>query len=366
MKVTVNDVCLSLEELAPLALQESYDNAGLLLGNPKTELSGILLCIDITEEVIEEAIQKNCNMIVSHHPLIFKGLKSITGQNLVERCVIKAIQSNTAIYACHTNLDSVSNGVSMRMAEKLGLKNCQILLPKSDALLKLVCFVPNEHLEKVRQACFDAGAGNIGNYDSCSFNLSGEGTFRANENSNPFVGEKNKLHTEAEVRFEIVLPKYIKTKITKALLAAHPYEEPAFDFIPLANNWNTVGYGVVGDLETARPELDFLNLVKKVFSAKCLKYTALRNKEVKRIAVCGGSGADALNAAIRAGSDVFISADFKYHDYFNAENKILIADIGHFESEQFTKDIFFDQLTKKFPKFAVRFSEINTNPINFL
>lgn len=366
MKVTVNDVCQSLETLAPLALQENYDNAGLLIGNRNTELTGILLCIDITEEVMQEAINKQCNMIVSHHPLIFRGLKSITGRNLVERCVISAIQSNIAIYACHTNLDSVHNGVSMRMAEKLGLKNCRILQPKADCLLKLVSFVPESHLEKVRQACFDAGAGNIGNYDSCSYNSTGEGTFRANQDSNPYVGEIGELHTEPEIRFEIILPTYLKSKVTKALVLAHPYEEPAFDFIPLSNNWNTVGYGIIGELDTPVSELNILTQIKGTFQVGCLKHTALKNKQVSKIALCGGSGAEGLHTAISQGADLFVSADFKYHDYFLAENRILIADIGHFESEQFTKEIFFEQLTKNFPKFAVHFSEINTNPINFL
>lgn len=366
MKVSVSDICKALEELAPLALQESYDNAGLLLGDRKTELSGVLLCIDITEEVIQEAISTNCNMIVSHHPLIFKGLKSITGRNMVERCVIKAITHHIAVYACHTNLDCVAQGVSMRMAEKLGLINCKILQPKMDNLLKLISFVPTEHLEKVRKACFDAGAGNIGNYDNCSYNSSGEGTFRANQASKPFVGEKGQIHTESETRFEIILPKYLKDKVTKALVMAHPYEEPAFDFIPLSNTWNNVGYGIIGELKNAENETDFLKRLKQTFNAACIKYTALRNEPICKIALSGGSGAEGLNSAISQDADVYISADFKYHDYFNAENKILIADIGHFESEQFTKEIFFDQLTKKFPKFAIRFSEINTNPINFL
>ena len=366
MKVTVNDICQTLEEFAPLALQESYDNAGLQIGNRSTELTGVLLCIDITEEVVQEAMDNNCNMIVSHHPLVFGGLKSITGRNLVERCVISAIKNDIAIYACHTNIDSVSEGVSMRMANKLGLDKCKILKPKTNSLLKLVTFIPEGHVNKVREACFAAGAGHIGNYNNCSYSSAGHGTFQPDENCNPFVGEVGQLHSEAEVRLEIILPSYLKSKVTKALLQAHPYEEPAFDLIPLANTLNTVGYGVVGELSSPEQELDLLKKVKETFNVGSIKYTTLQNKEIKKVAVCGGSGASLLNTAIAKSADIFISADFKYHDYFIPENRIVIADIGHFESEQFTKEIFFEQLSKKFPKFAIRFSEINTNPINFL
>ncbi len=366
MKVTVNDICQALEELAPLALQESYDNAGLQIGNRSNELSGILLCIDITEDVVNEAIDNNCNMIVAHHPLIFRGLKSITGENLVERCVLSAIKNDIAIYACHTNLDSVSEGVSMRMANKIGLEKCNILKAKTESLLKLVTFIPEGHVNKVREACFAAGAGHIGNYSNCSYSSPGNGTFHADEKCNPFVGEIGKLHSEPEVRLEMVLPAHLKSKLTKALILTHPYEEPAFDLIPLANNWNTAGYGVIGELSSTENELEFLKRIKATFNVGNIKYTALKGKEIKKVAVCGGSGADLLNTAIAQGADIFISADFKYHDYFIPENRIVIADIGHFESEQFTKEIFFEQLSKKFPKFAIRFSEINTNPINFL
>jgi len=366
MKVTVNDVCSALEELAPLALQENYDNAGLLLGNRSTELSGLLLCIDITEAVLKEAMDKNCNMIVSHHPLIFKGLKSITGRNMVERCVISAIQNNIAIYACHTNVDCVSGGVSARMADKIGLINTRILQPKSDSLLKLITFVPTDYLDKVRNSLFEVGGGHIGDYDCCSYSSKGEGTFRANENCKPFVGNLGEINLESEVRLEIILPSFLKSRITKALLSVHPYEEPAFDFIALANDWNKVGYGIIGELNNVISDTEFLSNIKDIFKVERIRHTAFSNRQIKKVALCGGSGADLLNKAIIQGADVYISADFKYHDYFLTENRILLADIGHFESEQYTKEIFFDQITKKIPKFALRFSEINTNPINYL
>jgi dinuclear metal center YbgI/SA1388 family protein len=366
MSVTVNDICCVLEDFAPLALQESYDNAGLQIGNPQMEVSGVLLCIDITEKVLHEAVDKNCNMVISHHPLIFGGLRSITAKTETERCVHFAIRNEMAIYACHTNIDSASGGVSKRMADKLGLKNCRVLEPKTDMLSKLVVYVPFNFADKVRDAIFEVGAGQIGNYDCCSYNSEGKGSFRAKEGSNPFVGEQDKVHFENEVRIEVILPGYLKMKVTEAILSVHPYEEPAFDFLTLKNDWNTVGFGVIGELSEPMDEKEFLLLIKEKFNLRVIKHSALRNKKIQKVAVCGGSGATLIKRAMAQNADMYISADFKYHDFFIVENKITIADIGHFESEQFTKEIFFEQLSKKFPKFAVHFSEVNTNPINFL
>jgi dinuclear metal center YbgI/SA1388 family protein len=364
--MNVKSICKLIEEVAPLALQESYDNAGFLVGDSQMEVIAVLICIDVTENVIDESISKNCNLIVSHHPLIFSGLKQITGQNEVQRCITKAIKNDIAIYAAHTNLDNVLHGVSGKMADKIGLKNFQILQPKQNALLKLITYVPKIHSFAVREALFTAGAGQIGNYDSCSFNVEGIGTFRANENSQPFVGEINEFHAENETRIEVLLPDYQKFKVLEALLKTHPYEVPAYDFIPLENSWNEVGAGVVGDLDIEEDELSFLNRIKLIFNVPTISHTNLLNKKIKRVALCGGSGSSLISDAISAKADVFISADFKYHEFFKAENQILIADIGHFESEQFTKDIFFEIITKKMPTFAVQISDSKTNPINYL
>ena len=270
------------------------------------------------------------------------------------------------MYSAHTNVDVVRNGVSGKMCEKLGLENCQILSPLNDQLLKLVTFVPVTHGEHVRKALFDAGAGHIGNYDACSYNLSGEGTFRALEGANPFVGDLNSVHVEKEVRIETVLPVGIKRKVLTALKEAHPYEEPAFDLYNLNNEWSTCGYGMLGDLAEDMDEMSFLQYVKKQFGCGCVRYTELTGRRVKRVAVCGGSGSDLLNNAIGAGADVFISSDFKYHQFFDASKNIVIADIGHFESEQFTKELFFELLTKKMPNFAIHLSNVSSNPINYL
>jgi len=364
--MTVKSICDLIEEVAPLALQESYDNAGLLVGDSQMKITSALVCIDITEQVIDEAIQKKCNLIISHHPLIFSGLKRLVGKNEVQRCVVKAIKNNIAIYAAHTNLDNVLQGVSGKMAEKIGLKNVRILQPKPNVLLKLITYVPQLHSYRVRQSLFEAGAGQIGNYDSCSFNTDGNGTFRANENAHPFVGDISELHTEPETRIEVILPEYKKNRVVDALLKSHPYEEPAYDLIPLLNDWNTVGAGIVGELETEEDELSFLCRIKQIFGISTIRHTNLLNKKIKRVALCGGSGSSFLSDAISVNADVYISGDFKYHEFFNAENRILIADIGHFESEQFTKGIFYEIITKKMPTFAVQISDSKTNPINYL
>jgi len=364
--MNVKSICELIEDVAPLALQESYDNAGLLVGNSQMEVTSVLISIDIIEDVIDEAIRKNCNLIISHHPLIFSGLKRLTGQNEVQRCVTKAIKNDIAVYAAHTNLDNVLTGVSGKMAEKIGLKNVQILQPKQDALLKLVTYVPKLQSYGVREALFEAGAGQIGNYDNCSFNSEGVGTFKANENATPFVGAIDKIHSEPETKIEVILPEYLKFKVLEVLLKTHPYEEPAYDFIPLKNTWNQIGAGVVGDLEVAEDELVFLNRIKSIFDNPIIRHTQLLGKPIKRVALCGGSGSSLLPDAISASADVYISGDFKYHEFFETQNRILIADIGHFESEQFTKDIFYEIISEKMPTFAVQISDIKTNPINYL
>jgi len=364
--MNVKSICELIEEVAPLSLQESYDNAGLLVGDSQMEINSVLICIDVTEEVLQEAISKGCNMIVSHHPLIFSGLKRLTGQNDVQRCVAIAIRNDIAIYSAHTNLDNVLQGVSGKMAEKIGLKNIRILQPRQHGLLKLVTFVPQLYSQSIQQALFEAGAGQIGNYDSCSFNAEGTGSFRANEKARPFVGNIDELHLEPETRIEVVLPEYLKSKVLEALLKTHPYEEPAYDFIALQNVWNQVGAGVVGDLEVPEEELVFLNRMKQIFHQPAIRHTALLEKKIQRVALCGGSGSSFLTDAIQAKADVYISGDFKYHEFFEAQKRILIADIGHFESEQFTKDIFFEIITKKMPTFAVQISDSKTNPINYL
>jgi dinuclear metal center YbgI/SA1388 family protein len=355
-----------IESIAPLNYQESYDNAGLICGDPQMEVRAALICLDSTEAVIDEAIEKGCNLVIAHHPIVFSGLKKFNGKNYVERVVIKAIKNDIAIYAAHTNLDNVHNGVNAKIAEKLGLRNCKVLDPKKGLLKRLITFGPQEKAEEIRAALFEAGGGQIGNYEECSFNSEGTGTFKAGEGADPYVGEIGKRHSEKETKIEIIFPAYAESRILKALFKAHPYEEVAYDLIPLGNINQEVGSGMVGELETDMDEKAFLERIKAVMKAGTVRYTALRGKNVRKVAVCGGSGSFLLENAIRAGADVFVTADFRYHQFFDAENRIVIADIGHYESEQYTSELFYEILSKKFRTFALHLSKINTNPIKYL
>ncbi len=355
-----------LEAYAPLAYQESYDNAGLICGNHDMDITAALICLDSTEAIIDEAILTGCNLVIAHHPIVFSGLKKFNGKNYVERVIIKAIQNNIAIYAAHTNLDNVHNGVNAKIAEKIGLINCNVLVPHKNSLKKLVTFCPEENAEEIRLALFNEGAGRISNYDECSFNTMGTGTFRAGAGSNPFVGKIGERHHEKEVRIETIYPHHIESRLLKTLFEVHPYEEVAYDLIPISNIHNMVGSGLVGELPVETDELFFLKHLKTVMKAESVRYTALRDKKVKKVAICGGSGSFLLGDAIKNGADIFITADFKYHQFFDAENHIIIADIGHYETEQFTVELFYEILKKKFSTFALLISTINTNPIKYL
>ncbi|MBC7863243.1 MAG: Nif3-like dinuclear metal center hexameric protein [Bacteroidia bacterium] len=361
----LSEILNEIEQLAPASLQESYDNAGLLTGNRSMKITGALICLDSIEAVIDEAIENKFNLVIAHHPIIFSGLKKINGNNYVERVIIKAIKNDIAIYAAHTNLDNVINGVNAKISEKIGLKNLQILSPKDGLLKKLVTFCPNEQAAKVREALGRAGAGSIGNYDNCSFNLEGTGTFRANESAEPFVGNKGEIHFEKETRIEVIFENFKEKAVLRALFENHPYEEVAYDVYSLANSLKTVGSGMIGEFETEMEEKDFLNLLKTNFKANGIRHTALLGKKIKTVALCGGAGSFLLKAAMARGAGAFVSGDFKYHEFFDADGKIVVTDIGHFESEQFTGEIFYDLIKKKFPTFAVRFSKIHTNPVNY-
>jgi len=354
-----------LENLAPLAYQEDYDNSGLIVGDPNREVYSALISLDCTEAVVQEAVETVCQVVVSHHPIVFRGLKKFNGKTYVERVVEMAIRNNIAIYAIHTNLDNVTGGVNTRICETLGLKNLRILAPKAGLLKKLVTFVPLEHAERVRSDLFNAGAGYIGNYSDVSFNAEGTGTFKANENAHPFVGATGELHREKEMRIEIVYPGLIERNLIAALIAAHPYEEVAYDLCPLTNQHEQVGAGIVGEFDETLPERAFLAHVKEKMQARVIRHTDFTNKPIKRVAVCGGAGSSLLKQAIAAGADAFITADFKYHEFFDAEGKVLIADIGHFESEQFTQQLLFEIISKKFSNFAVRLTKTNTNPVKY-
>ena len=362
----VKDITKIIEDFAPLSYQESYDNSGLIVGNANDEVTGILISLDCVEEIVDEAIATKCNMIVSHHPIVFSGLKKLNGKNYIERTIIKAIKHGIAIYAVHTNLDNVANGVSFKIAEKIGLKQCKVLAPKKGLLSKVVAYCPIDKADNVRQAMFDSGAGNIGSYDACSFNMEGIGTFRGQEGTNPYAGNTGQFHQEKEVRIETVVPNHKINAVVNGLIESHPYEEVAYDVFSLENKHGNVGSGVVGELEVEEDEMEFLNRLKQDLKTDGIRYTNLSGKKIKKVAICGGSGSFLLNKAIASGADVFITGDFKYHQFFDADNQIIIADVGHYESEQFTSELIYEILNEKIPNFAVRLTAKNTNPLNYL
>ncbi|MEB2340804.1 MAG: Nif3-like dinuclear metal center hexameric protein [Flavobacteriia bacterium] len=361
----IKEVIQALEQWAPPMLQEDYDNSRLQTGHPDQDVNAALLTLDCTEAVVAEAVDKGCGLVITHHPVIFKGLKSLTGATDVERTILAAVRNNVAIYAMHTNLDNVIDGVSGEMAARLGLKPLHVLDPKPGQLLKLAVFVPKDHADAVRDAMFAAGAGRVGAYDECSFNLDGTGTFRAGEGTNPFVGEKGKRHGEHEVRVEVICPATVQQAVVTAMEAAHPYEEVAYDLYPLLNRHQGVGSGLVGEFEAPMGEGAFLDLVKSVFGPPAIRHTALRNRPVKRVALCGGSGAFLIGKAMAAGADAYVTGDIKYHEFFLPDGRMLLADIGHFESERFTPSLIQHRLARILPTFATRLSETGTNPIHF-
>lgn len=360
----ISDLTTYLQSVAPPALQEDYDNTGLLIGDPNRECTGALCTLDVTEEVIKNAIEKNCNLIVAHHPLIFKGLKKLSGGTYVERTVIAALKNDIAVFASHTNLDNIISGVNGKIADKLGLTSRQVLLPKTNVLHKLFTFVPADHLDKVRDALFAAGAGDISDYTECSFVQPGTGTFKPGAGTKPFSGTIGERRNEEEVKLEVILPSYRQADVLKALFASHPYEEVAYDLVNLQNDHAGTGSGVIGNIAPVS-EQEFLARLATIFNKGVIKHTRLTGKPVQRVAVCGGAGSFLISRALKSGADVYVTGDIKYHEFFDADGKLLLCDIGHYESEQFTTDLFVELLREKFPTFAVLKSEVNTNPVHY-
>ncbi len=362
----IQEVIDILEEFAPLKYAEDFDNVGLLVGDPSTKVNGALITLDTLETTVDEAIEHKCNLIISFHPIIFSGLKKLNGKNYVERTVLKAIKNEIAIFAIHTALDNQHKGVNDMIAEKLQLKNRKILIPRKDSIKKLTTFIPLKNAEEVRKSLFDAGAGSIGNYDNCSFNIEGKGSFKGNEDSNPVIGQKGEIHFEDEIQIGITYPAHLESKILQNLFKSHPYEEVAYEIHSLENKNQHLGMGMIGELDNEVNEKEFLARVKQTFDCGCIRHSEFLQKPVKKVAVLGGSGAFAIENAKAAGADIFISADFKYHDFYKAEKKLVLADIGHYESEQFTKNLLYSFLSEKISSFALILADTNTNPIHYL
>jgi dinuclear metal center YbgI/SA1388 family protein len=361
--LTVNDILQTLDSVAPFCYQESYDNSRLLCGDPQQAVTATLLSLDCTEAVVDEAIAKGCNVIVAHHPILFKGIQSLTGKTYVERVLIKAIQHRIALIAVHTNLDNQPAGVNGSIAQRLGLLDCAVLRPMERTLELLYVYVPHASREALEAALFAAGAGSIGHYDQCSFVYPGTGSFRPLSGANPVIGAVGTREFVQEHKVEVVIEQHVRGAVMQALRAAHPYEEIAYGLVPLANKNQTIGAGLIGHLSTPMMPQAFLGMVKESLKTACIRHTALPEKPISRVALCGGSGSFLLSDALKQGADAYISADFTYHQFFDAEGQILIADIGHYESEQFTPEIFYAYLSKKYPKFAFHFSAVNTNPV---
>lgn len=362
----IKDITEYLEQWAPLAYQESYDNAGLLTGNGQKTIQGILISLDMNEDIVEEAIARDCNLIIAHHPIIFKGIKSLTGRNYVERTIIKAIKNDIALYAIHTNLDNVHTGVNKKIADKIGLTDTKVLVPKKGLLQKLTVFVPKENTQELLQALHAAGAGQIGDYQNCSFRVQGTGSFQPGDDANPAIGSRQQQEEVEEERIEVVFPAYLSSRVLQAMLEAHPYEEVAHFLHSLENTYQETGSGMVGNLPEPMEARAFLHHLKSSIQLACIRHTALPEKPVRRIALCGGAGSFLLPAAKAAGADFFVSADFKYHEFFDAEDKVVIADIGHYESEFFTKELIYEKIREKFTTIALYLSEKSTNPISYV
>jgi len=363
---TIKDVILHLEKLAPPSLQESYDNSGLIVGDKSQKVTGVITCLDCIEAVVEEAIAKKCNLIVAHHPIVFRGLKSLTGKNYIERTILKAIKNDIAIYAIHTNLDNVMHGVNGVFADALQLQNQRILAPKSAILRKIVVYVPENDLDTVKNAMFATGGGTIGAYDECSYAVKGEATFRPGDETNPYIGSQGKRSTVVENRLEIVYPNYLERSIVEAMKTEHPYEEVAYDIFKIENESKQIGAGMIGELKEEVDTMTFLKSLKITMEASLVRYTHITTDKIKKVAICGGSGSFLLADAKRQGADIFITGDFKYHEFFDAENQIIIADIGHFESEHLTIRYLADSIRENFTTFAILLTQVNTNPINYL
>jgi len=361
----LKEIVQFIESKFPLEHQESYDNSGLTYGHLENELNGILVCLDVTEEVVNEAVKKQCNLIISHHPVIFRGIKNIDGSKMNLRVLEKCIKHNIALYALHTNLDNHQSGVNKEISNRIGIENPKILLPKNNTLVKLSVYIPIDNVETVEDALFQQGAGSIGDYTGCSFKVKGVGSFRPSKNANPAIGEKGIKESVDEIKAEYLVRTRDLNNVLNAMWDSHPYEEVAHEVIPILNTDSEIGSGMVGLLDKEMEEIDFLNKIKKAFNITCIKHTAFQGKKIKKIAVCGGSGSFLLEQAIRKDADVFITSDFKYHEYFDAENKILILDIGHWESEQFTIELIGGILMEKFSNFAIHLTEVNTNPVNY-
>ena len=355
----IKEVIQFLEQKFPLHWQEDFDNCGVQCGDKERELTGIVVCFDMSEAVIDEALAQGSNMVISHHPIIYKhGLKKIEPTNRVGKIIYKALENKILLYSMHTNIDSGKAGGNVLFAKKLELQNLSVLVPKENQFCKLVVFVPAENSALLKEAMFKIGCGNIGNYSHCSYSCEGIGSFKPLTGVNPHIGKHNRLERVDEERIEMIFPKNIKRQVIETLYGHHPYEEPAFDIITLENQNREVGLGRIGLLPTSMLAKDFILYIKEKLNLDFVKFSGNRDAEIKKVAVCGGGGASFISEALTAGVNAYITGDLKYHDFFIPENKMLLIDIGHFEGEHFIREIITSLLQENFNTFATHFTEV--------
>jgi len=329
----VRDIQQILESWAPKEIAWERDNIGLQAGDPAAVVRGILVALDVTEEVIAEAVRRKANLLVSHHPLLFRPLSAVTMQSARGRCIRALMQSGINLYSAHTNLDFTRGGTSFALAQALGLTDVEFLRMPYEVQRKVVTFVPPAEAERVARAMADAGAGIIGNYDSCSFAGPGTGTFRGNERSRPAIGKRGVLEHASETRLEMMVPRWRLGDVIGAMHRAHPYEEVAYDVYPLENRSREHGMGIIGNARRPVTLRVFLNDLKRRLGVPALRCTGDMRRTVRRVAACGGSGTELMDEAARRGADVFVTADVRYHSFHDVEASMALVDAGHFETE---------------------------------
>lgn len=365
----VGELTKYLDDWAPPGAAWEKDNVGLQIGSRRQQIKNILLCLELNDEVLKEALQKKCNFIFTHHPLIFKPIKKLDSENNpLSKLIEKLFKHNISVYSAHTNFDSIKDGVSYELAKALKLKNIRFLENQNSNQFKVVIFIPTSSFDKISGAIFTAGGGIIGEYENCSFRSSGEGTFKGSAKSNPLIGRKNNFENVNEIRLEVLVDSWKLNSVISAILKSHPYEEPAYDIYPLKNKNVNFGSGAIGELEKEMNENKFLSCVSKSLKTKVLKYCTGKEKLIKKVAVCGGSGSELLTRAISEGADAFITADIKYHTYQEADGKILLIDAGHYETEIISltavQKVINNMISKSSSIKVLKYSGI-TNPVKF-
>ncbi len=364
MSIKCSELMKFMEEFAPVNLAEDYDNVGLLIGSRNQEIKKVLVCLDVTTKVVEEAVEKKVNLIVSHHPIIFKGLKRIVEEDPKGRLLYKLIRNGIGVYSAHTNMDFTHGGINDTLANLLGLSNIRNLKKhKEDRFFKIVVFVPEQNTDTVREAMCSAGAGWVGDYSDCTFMVKGTGTFKPLEGTNPYIGSKGNLEKVEEYRLETIVPQKKLKKVVNAMIEAHPYEEVAYDVYPMELSLKEYGFGKVGSLVETQKLDKFISTVKEKLNVKSVRVIGSVKKEIRNVAVfCGSFDTDVINSM--NGVDVLVTGDMKYHDALDAaEMGLCIIDAGHYSTERIMVPRLAWILSQRFASVDIETSILEENPI---